>query len=286
MVPAGRRGRWRAAWARVAVASAQIVSGESLAEVVIAEEGKAACVIAFAGVEAEADGGEGGGEGPVTKKGGDAVIWNGEEEFIILSAGESELGSGAGGEGDLSGINSESDAGGAGEAREIGAESVAEVEHSGWELVADEPLAFGEAWGKGEMSAGPRATEFSCNKKKVARFGSATIGRKFMGNGAEKGNGEKELACADCLASDDGEVEFFGEKGESSIGLAEALGGAGVGATYGEEGSAGSGSSGGEIAEGTGEGFATDEGGGGGAGEVDAFDDGIGFENEIEFFRK
>ena len=39
----------------MAVASAQIVSGESLAEVVIAEEGKAVCVIALVGVEAVAD---------------------------------------------------------------------------------------------------------------------------------------------------------------------------------------------------------------------------------------
>ena len=60
----------------------------------------------------------------------------------------------------------------------------------------------------------------------------------------------------------------------------------GIGATYSEEGGSGGGSGGGEIAEGAGESFATDEGGGGGAGEVDAFDHGIGFEDEIEVFRK
>jgi hypothetical protein len=64
------------------------------------------------------------------------------------------------------------------------------------------------------------------------------------------------------------------------------LGRAGIGATYSEEGGSGSGSGGGEIAERAGESFATDEGGGGGAGEVDAFDHGIGFEDEIEVFRK
>jgi hypothetical protein len=64
------------------------------------------------------------------------------------------------------------------------------------------------------------------------------------------------------------------------------VGRAGVGATYSEEGGSGSGSCGGEIAEGAGESFASDEGGGSGAGEVDAFDNGIGFEDEIEIFRK
>ena len=104
--------------------------------------------------------------------------------------------------------------------------------------------------------------------------------------GAEKGDGDEELAGSDGFATDNGETEFFGEKGESAIGLAEALGGAGVGATYSEEGGSGSSSGSGEIAEGAGESFATDEGGGGGEGEVNAFDHGVGFENEIEVFRK
>ena len=64
------------------------------------------------------------------------------------------------------------------------------------------------------------------------------------------------------------------------------MGRAGIGATYGEEGGSGGGSGGCEIAEGAGESFATDEGGGGGSSEVDAFDDGIGLEDEIEVFRK
>ena len=50
------------------MASAQIVSGESLAEVVIAEEGKAACVIALVVVEAVADEGKGSGEGPAAEE--------------------------------------------------------------------------------------------------------------------------------------------------------------------------------------------------------------------------
>jgi hypothetical protein len=47
IVPGGRRGRWRAAWARVAAAFAQISSWENLAEVVIAAEGKTARVVAL-----------------------------------------------------------------------------------------------------------------------------------------------------------------------------------------------------------------------------------------------
>ena len=58
IVPGGRRGRWRAAWARVAAASGQISSGESLAEVIIAAEGEFSGVKALAGMKAGADGGE------------------------------------------------------------------------------------------------------------------------------------------------------------------------------------------------------------------------------------
>ena len=204
----------------MAVASAQIVSGESLAEVVIAEEGKAACVIALAGVEAVADEGKGSGEGPAAEEGGNAVFRNRKEEFVILAASEGEFGSGTGREGDLVWVDFKSDAGGAGEAREIGAESVAEVEHSGGEFVADEPLAFGEAWGKGEMAAGPRATEFSCDEKKMSWAGTGAVWGVVFCYGAEEGDGEEELAGSDGFATDDGKAEFFGEKGESAIGLA------------------------------------------------------------------
>ena len=99
------------------MASAQIVSGESLAEVVIAEEGKAACVIALAGVEAVADEGKGSGEGPAAEEGGNAVFRNRKEEFVILSAGEGEFGSGAEREGNSVWVDFKSDAGGTGEAR-------------------------------------------------------------------------------------------------------------------------------------------------------------------------
>ena len=202
------------------MASAQIVSGESLAEVVIAEEGKAACVIALAGVEAVADGGEGSGEGPAAEEGGNAVFRNRKEEFVILATGEGEFGSRPGRKGDLVWVDFKSDAGGAGEAREIGAESVAEVEHGGGEFVADEPLAFGKAWGEGEMAAGPGATEFSRDEKQMPWAGTGAVWGVVFCYGAEKGDGEEELAGADGFATDDGEAEFFGEKGESAIGLA------------------------------------------------------------------
>ena len=41
--------------------------------------------------------------------------------------------------------------------------------------MADEPLAFGEAWGKGEMAAGPGATEFSCDEKKMSWAGPGAV---------------------------------------------------------------------------------------------------------------
>jgi len=188
--------------------------------VVIAEEGKAACVIALAGVEAVADEGKGSGEGPAAEEGGNAVFRNREEEFVILAAGEGELGSGAGGEGDLVWVDFKSDAGGSGEAREIGSESVAEVEHGGGEFVADEPLAFGEAWGEGEMAAGPRATEFSRDEKKMPWAGPRAVWGLEFRYGAEKGDRDEELAGSDGFTTNDGEAELFGEKGESAIGLA------------------------------------------------------------------
>ena len=117
-------------------------------------------------------------------------------------------------------VNFKSDAGGAGEASEIGAESVAEVEHGGGEFVADEPLAFGEAWGEGEMAAGPGATEFSRDEKQMPWACAGAVWGVVFCYGTEEGDGDEELAGADSFTTDDGEAEFFGEKGESAIGLA------------------------------------------------------------------
>ena len=69
-------------------------------------------------------------------------------------------------------VDGKTDARGAGKAGQIGSQSIAEIEHSGGEFVANEPLAFGEAWGEGEMVMRPRAAQFSCYKKDVARFGA------------------------------------------------------------------------------------------------------------------
>ena len=95
----------------MAAASAQISSGENLAEVVIAAEGKAARVVALSLGQAGADGGEWGGKGPLAQEGRDAFFWNGKEEFIVFPLCECEPGCGAGGEGNLIGVYGESDAG-------------------------------------------------------------------------------------------------------------------------------------------------------------------------------
>ena len=86
--------------------------------------------------------------------------------------------------------------------------------------MVDEPLAFGEAWGEGEMAAGPGATEFSRDEKKMPWAGTGAVWGVVFCYGAEEGDGKEELAGADSFATDDGEAEFFGEKGESAIGLA------------------------------------------------------------------
>jgi hypothetical protein len=95
----------------VAAASAQISSGENLAEVVIAAEGKAARVVALGLGQAGADGGERGGKGPSAQEGRDAFFGNGKEELIVFPLCESEAGCGAGGEGNLIGVYGESDPG-------------------------------------------------------------------------------------------------------------------------------------------------------------------------------
>jgi len=106
----------------------------------------------------------------LAQEGRDAFFGNGKEELIVFPLCECEPGCGARGEGDLIGVNSKSDAGGAGKAGKIGSQSIAEIEHSRREFVANEPVAFGEAWGEVEMVMRPRPTQFSCHKKDVTRF--------------------------------------------------------------------------------------------------------------------
>jgi hypothetical protein len=81
-------------------------------------------------------------------------------------------------------------------------------------------------------------------------------------------------------------MKLFRQTGETLVGLTNTAGGTGIGATNGDEGGTGSGTSGGKVTESTGECFSTREWGWGGAGEVNAFDHGIGFEHEVEIFRK
>jgi hypothetical protein len=106
----------------------------------------------------------------LAQEGRDAFFGNGKEELIIFSLCECESGCGAGGEWDLIGVDGEPDAGGAGKAGQIGSQSIAEIEHSRREFVANEPLAFGEARGEGEVMMRPRPAQFSCHKKDVTRF--------------------------------------------------------------------------------------------------------------------
>ena len=108
----------------------------------------------------------------MAQEGRDSFFRNRKEEFIIFPLCECESGCGAWREWNLIGMDGESDAGGAGKAGEVGSQSIAEIEHSGGEFVANEPLAFGEAWGEGEMVMRPRPAQFSGLKKDVAGFGA------------------------------------------------------------------------------------------------------------------
>ena len=108
----------------------------------------------------------------MAQEGRDSFFRNRKEELIVFPLCECESGCGAWREGNLIGVDGESDAGGAGKAGEVGSQSIAKIEHSGGEFVANEPLAFGKAWGEGEMMMRPRAAQFSCHKKDVAWFGA------------------------------------------------------------------------------------------------------------------
>ncbi len=108
----------------------------------------------------------------MAQEGRDSFFRNRKEELIVFPLCECESGCGAWREGNLIGVDGKSDAGGAGKAGEVGSQSIAKIEHSGGEFVANEPLAFGEAWGEGEMVMRPRPAQFSCHKKDVARFGA------------------------------------------------------------------------------------------------------------------
>jgi hypothetical protein len=81
-------------------------------------------------------------------------------------------------------------------------------------------------------------------------------------------------------------MKLFRQTGETLVGLTDTAGGTEIGATNGDEGGTGSSASGGKVAESSGECFSTRKWGWGGAGEVYAFDHGIGFEDEIEISRK
>jgi hypothetical protein len=108
----------------------------------------------------------------LAQEGRDSFFRNRKEELIVFPLCECEPGCGAGGEGNLIRVDGKSDARRAGKAGKVSSQSIAKIEHSGGELVANEPLAFGEAWGEGEMVMRPRAAQFSCHKKDVAWFGA------------------------------------------------------------------------------------------------------------------
>jgi len=116
----------------------------------------------------------------------------------------------------------------------------------------------------------------------MTRPGAAPVRGSSPGDRAEEGDGEKELSGAGGLAADDGNAPGPGGTGEAPVDRLQPSGALFIRATGGDEGGAGSGAGSGKIAERSGEGFAPDEGGGGGAEEVDAFHDRVRFQNQIE----
>jgi len=223
-VPGENRGRCRAAWARVAATSMQISSGGKLAKVIIAAEGKPTRVIALTDGKARSDDGKGGREGPSPEEGGSQFGWERKEKFVIFPTGKGKFWSSTGREGDLVRVNPEADVGGTGEAGKVGPESIAEIEHGGGKLVANEPLTLGEARGECKVAARPGTAQFSGNKKKVTGACSRAIWGGFFGNCPQQGDGKEELAGADGFPSDDRKPELFGEERKPSIGLMQSGG--------------------------------------------------------------
>ena len=245
----------------MAAASVQISSGGRLAEVIIASEGKTTRVIALMDGKTGSNQCEGCGERPATQEGRSQFGWDGKEKFVIFATSEGKFWCGAGREWNLIRVDLEADAGGSGKAREVGSESVAEVEHGGRKFVADEPLTFGEAGSEGEMAAGPGATQFSSYEKEMAGFGSRAVRGGIFGNCAKQGDRKKELSGADGFSSDDGKVQFVSEEGKSAVGLTEAGSGTSIRTAHREECGSGCGARGSQVTEGTREGFAASKSG-------------------------
>ena len=243
----------------MAAASVQISSGGRLAEVIIASEGKTTRVIALMDGKTGSNQCEGCGERPATQEGRSQFGWDGKEKFVIFATSEGKFWCGAGREWNLIWVDLEADVGGAGKTREVGSESVAEIEHGRRKFIADEPLTFGEAGSEGEMAAGPGATQFSSDEKEMAGFGSRAVRGGIFGHRAKQGDRKKELSGANGFPTHDGEVKFFSEEGKSAVGLTEAGSRAGVRTARGEECCSGCGTRGSQVTEGTREGFAASE---------------------------
>jgi len=179
-------------------------------------------------------------------------------------------------------VNPEADVGGTGEARKVGPESIAEIEHGGWKFIPNEPLALGESRGEREVAAGPGTSQFPGDEKKVTRARSCAIRGGFFGNRPEEGNGKKELAGSDGFASDDRKPELFGEERKPPIGLMESWGWAKIGTSGSDQSDPGGGSRCSQIAEGTGQRFSACQTGRGGSRKVNSLHHSIRFEHDIE----
>ena len=203
----------------------------------------------------------------------------GEEEFIVFAIGEGLTGGAAGIFGEKEWINGKVATAGGGHSGEIGAESVAQIHHGVEFEVFGEPAGFGEAWDKIEMMARDGSAEATGDIKEIA---GATAGAKDTAgafDGAGQGDiDEKRAWGTSGFASDDGNVEACGNFLEACVNIFEAVKLCGGGSGDGDECVLGESAHGGEVADGSGEGFAADSAGDFCGSEVDAFDEGVGFE--------
>ena len=187
---------------------------------------------------------------------------DGEEEVGVFAVGEGGLDVGSFAAGDGLAVDFKSTSTGSGKAGEVGAESVADIQHSGGVDIFREPLAFLEPGGEVEVVACDGSAELSCDEEQIARFSARAreqvLGVDVTGEHDRDGyavflaghfaarDGDAKAACGAAKST----VEFF-PIARIKVG----------GRKEGDEGLSRGASHGGDIAERTAEGLPTDFGG-------------------------
>ena len=132
-----------------------------------------------------------------------------------------------------------------------------------------------------QVLAGEGAAEFAGDEERVAVHGPGAEDAFVAGDFAEEGDGNQEaFGVGGCFAADYGDTVTVCEFGHAVVDFLDEFGVEVVRQGECDEGGEGAAGHGGNVAEAAGEGLVTNAFGGRGGEEMDAFDHGVGFEEE------